>query len=325
MNKLKLLFLILAVVSFSFVISFVQALDEQAQASDIRSEARTAGYHDPLFTNWIDPARAGSDVLNINFSDGVLLHQGRVTAPEFCIGNSSNCVTSWATSSGSSNWDVNGSNIYRSSGNVGIGTNTPQEFLDIRGGNALFTNVFDSSTLNISASSVRRAGGILNVGTQTAHHLYLRTGDLTRMEIQGSTGRVRIHERLSVGTGNWPSTNTLEVGGSSSFDGAVSFNNPTLNTPFEVNFRHYNPSWSDNMYKTFLRKSWTETSGDFLYLGATGNTPSTNQVAILLAREFGFRVGRGTDSGTSLSRTDFVVSPSGQVGIGTSKDRKSVV
>jgi hypothetical protein len=55
---------------------------------------------------------------------------GKVKASEFCIGAS--CVSSWP-SGGSSPWTATGSDIYYSSGKVGIGTSTPAVDLDVNG------------------------------------------------------------------------------------------------------------------------------------------------------------------------------------------------
>lgn len=45
-------------------------------------------------------------------------------------------VASWATLSGGSNWTVSGANIYRPTGNVGVGTAAPLSLLEIQGGDA---------------------------------------------------------------------------------------------------------------------------------------------------------------------------------------------
>jgi hypothetical protein len=46
-------------------------------------------------------------------------------------------VASWASPSGGSNWTVSGANIYRATGNVGVGNTTPTGLLDIKGGDPL--------------------------------------------------------------------------------------------------------------------------------------------------------------------------------------------
>ncbi len=59
---------------------------------------------------------------------------GNVRADGFCIGG--DCITSWPSGNGvpgngGSNWVLSGGNVYRSSGNVGIGTSSPSRQLSL--------------------------------------------------------------------------------------------------------------------------------------------------------------------------------------------------
>ncbi|MEM4755624.1 MAG: hypothetical protein QW594_00660 [Candidatus Woesearchaeota archaeon] len=73
---------------------------------------------------------------------------GNVKANAFCLGQ--NCITTWPVGgTGTSPWTLSGSNIFYTSGNVGIGTNVPSYKLDI------FGNVRISGDIIIDLSSTQ--------------------------------------------------------------------------------------------------------------------------------------------------------------------------
>jgi len=91
---------------------------------------------------------------------------------------------------------------------------------------------------------------------------------------------------------------------------AIGTHNPNAELHFKGNmatnwgfrFKHDEPTWGTHSNQTWLRKSWSGTTGDMLYLGSTGNRATSLQSAILLA-ETGTFIGKGSDDAKSLSST----------------------
>jgi hypothetical protein len=116
--------------------------------------------------------------------------------------------TSWQTPSGGSNWTVSGSNIYRSTGNVGIGTISPGTVLHVHkavsGGYSYVhrievtgtaTDVNQTKALEVRANSTSDAFLVYGDGrivTKGAHLLFNRTGNSS----------IRANDDLSFRTNN---------------------------------------------------------------------------------------------------------------------------
>ncbi|MDD4989822.1 MAG: hypothetical protein PHW31_00740 [Candidatus Pacebacteria bacterium] len=75
--------------------------------------------------------------------------EGNVGAAKYCDQDGLNCKTISELTSGSSLWTVSGNNIYNSNtGNVGIGTASPEQKLHVSGGNILVDNTRTLQTKN---------------------------------------------------------------------------------------------------------------------------------------------------------------------------------
>ncbi|MEX0920284.1 MAG: hypothetical protein WDZ69_01735 [Candidatus Pacearchaeota archaeon] len=106
------------------------------------------------------------------------------------------------------------------------------------------------------------------------------------------------YDEGNVAVGTTPVSNEkLLVGGN------LRINGSTLTTPFGILMKHYEPGYGDSSSRTYLRKGWTEPSGDFLYLGATGNRNNNAQTAIFLSQNSsrGLLIGRGHNDADQIS------------------------
>ncbi|MBN2042283.1 MAG: hypothetical protein JW754_00590, partial [Candidatus Aenigmarchaeota archaeon] len=83
---------------------------------------------------------------------------GNIKASGTICDGSGNCIGSGGTGA-DTDWTISGSNIYRSSGMVGIGTNSPEEELDVVGDLRVASNTQTSSLDVVNGLSV---GGTLN-------------------------------------------------------------------------------------------------------------------------------------------------------------------
>lgn len=108
-----------------------------------------------------------------------------------------------------------------------------------------------------------------------------------------------MYDRLGIGTEN-PKANLHLVG--------------DMATKWGFTFKHYEPTWGKNSEQVWLRKSWSSSLGDVLYLGSTGNRDITLQSAILLS-EAGTSIGKGSFKGNGLSSIYAKFSSDGDEGI----------
>lgn len=78
-----------------------------------------------------------------------------------------------------------------------------------------------------------------------------------------------------------------------------------IKTAYVVNLSTYVPQWGVNATRPFLKKGYSNTYGDYLYLSSTGNSSNTQQGSIILGSSGLISIGKGVDTGDSLS-TNYV-------------------
>ncbi len=75
----------------------------------------------------------------------------------------------------------------------------------------------------------------------------------------------------------------------------------TISTNWGTNFYHYEPQWGPHSKRPWLYKGWSSHTGDYLYMGSSGNRSNQLQGAIIVA-ERGIYFGKGHDEGTQLTK-----------------------
>ena len=151
--------------------------------------------------------------------------------------------TSWITAGGASPWTTSGGDIYRSAGNVGIGTTTPAKVLDIStsstGDGVRITNTVSTNSTSFTAVGGSNNVMLVNWGSgspnflSSTNPLGLAVSSSSHLAFQtsGFTEQMRITSTGNVGIGNTnPGTNTkllvsgqIVAGTSTITDGAVNF------------------------------------------------------------------------------------------------------
>jgi len=107
--------------------------------------------------------------------DGQIRIRGGAPGNGKVLTSDANGVGSWQTPS-YSNWTVSGSNIYRASGNVGIGTSAPVELLHIRNTSGT-ARIRVQSTTTSAIDFYNNAGYVAGVGVSVSEgHLFLYNG-----------------------------------------------------------------------------------------------------------------------------------------------------
>jgi hypothetical protein len=126
-------------------------------------------------------------------------------------------------------WASSGGNVYRTSGNVGIGTTTPQTSLHILGGN---WNVFASDgDLKIGNDSYRLRMGVALDGYGAGIARIHAVGGAASLRLGNGTTDTVIVQGNKVGLGGIDPTRTLDVGGDARVNGALTVTG-SLSAPF---------------------------------------------------------------------------------------------
>jgi len=149
-----------------------------------------------------------------------------------CI--SGDCKTAWSQIGGSQ-WSNSAPNIYFSTGNVGIGTNTPSQKLEVNGG-ALIGTVYGSSaasgvlTLQSTSSTTK---GAINIGVDQT--------TTTNIGQSGTTGNKLIvaTDRLIV------NNSSVRINGATDY-GDLSVTKVNINNADALQFRTTNPNITSN-------------------------------------------------------------------------------
>ena len=237
----------------------------------------------------------GVGVLSPNYKLDV---SGSVNASSgLCING--DCKTAWSqVGGGSSQWTTSGSDIYFNTGNVGIGTTTPTQKLEINGA-ALVGTVYGSSaasgSLNLQSTSSATKGAI-NIGVDQT--------TTTNIAQSGTAGNKLIvaTDRLIVNNAG------VRVNGATDH-GDLSATKINLINSDALQFRTTNPSVTSNGSLAFNIQN---VGGDNLRFNVQNNAIS-NAFVIDTSSASPARLFDVRDLGTSK----FTITGAGNVGIGT--------
>jgi hypothetical protein len=152
---------------------------------------------------------------------------GNIMANYICDrGGTCHDITDLAT--GGSPWSVSGGNVYRTSGNVGIGTSTISERLTVSGNILATGNIVASGTVCDSNGCIGSGGGGTSVWSQSGTVAYYNTGDVgigdsspdgsLRLDVEGYIGATKYCD--ASGGNCYPITDLVGGGGTCTCDPA---------------------------------------------------------------------------------------------------------
>ena len=200
------------------------------------------------------------------------------TGPQGPIGNDGSDATNY--------WTESGGNVYRSSGNVGIGTTSPDKKLHIKGDGG------DDAAIRIQSTNSSGAG-FMYMQRNTDGKSYVLNGSNQALILgaNNNTSQLYLKENGNVGIGTTAPATKLQVGNGTEQN--VWIKTASLAGHYSgIKLTRGNGTWSNNSNNNFG-------------LAVTDN---------------GFSIGKYTDPGSnSTGRSDYLtINAGGNVGIGTS-------
>ena len=160
---------------------------------------------------------------DINVTGGLRANGSSGTSGQV-LTSSGGGVMSWSTvtSSGLSPWTTSGSNIYKSGGNVGINTSTPQYKLDVNGD----INMSSGSSLRINGVAQSFGGGGSSVWLLNSTNAYYNSGNIG-IGTTSPAYKLDVNGDINMSTGSSFRINGIAQsfggGGSSSLSGTNTF------------------------------------------------------------------------------------------------------
>ena len=213
-----------------------------------------------------------------DFKKTILANGSSGTQGQVLTSGGSGGTVSWTTVSGggSSAWTTSGSDVYRSSGNVGIGTTSPGQKLQVDNGNILMTGTWSTgSTFALMGyNNSKQIQFSYNDGTWISDNNSIRFGVGGSQSSGLYSERMRITSAGKVGIGTTSPAYTLDVNGDINIAGGSSLRIGGVAQSFGGGSSAWTTSGSD-VYRS-SGKVGIGTSSPSRYLDVAGTLNATN-------------------------------------------------
>ena len=211
----------------------------------------------------------------------------------------------------------------KSNGYVGIGTNSPDFPLHVFNSTANNIALFESGDA-FGSIGISDSNGSVALVTTLGKLLIKTDGDAGTVGTNGDTAMV-IEGGGDVGIGTDNPGKKLDVFGTFRVKDETGKDNLEVDGAQGI-FKVFQSKsdWSNLTYNPMPILSWDFKSGpgDLFYIGSGGNTQVSDQMALVISDQHGFKVGRSGYDGTDFDVSDAAeylrVTRDGNVGIGTS-------